>query len=80
MRRGPIVLMATAALLSLEKRGLTNFTSVSGQAESLPFANEVLDVVTTRALIGQPPSRKPLASCAQADVSRPQRQPEIRIV
>jgi ubiquinone/menaquinone biosynthesis C-methylase UbiE len=41
----------------LDKYGLTNFTSVSSQAESLPFANEVFDVVFMIAVLGEVPDR-----------------------
>ncbi|HKD27595.1 MAG TPA: methyltransferase domain-containing protein [Xanthobacteraceae bacterium] len=49
--------MLKMAAQRLEKQGFTNFTSVSSQAESLPFANEVFDVVFMITVLGEVPNR-----------------------
>jgi ubiquinone/menaquinone biosynthesis C-methylase UbiE len=41
----------------LKELGLTNFVTVSGQAESLPFASEAFDVVFMISLLGEVPDR-----------------------
>ncbi len=45
--------MLKMAAQRLGKRGFTNFTSVSSQAESLPFAKEVFDVVFMITVLGE---------------------------
>jgi ubiquinone/menaquinone biosynthesis C-methylase UbiE len=49
--------MLGMAAQRLEKHGLTNFATVSSQAESLPFANEVFDVVFMITVLGEVPDR-----------------------
>jgi ubiquinone/menaquinone biosynthesis C-methylase UbiE len=49
--------MLKTAVQRLGKHGLTNFTTVSSRAESLPFASEVFDVVFMISVLGEVPDR-----------------------
>jgi ubiquinone/menaquinone biosynthesis C-methylase UbiE len=49
--------MLKMATQRLERHGLANFTSVLGQAESLPFASEAFDVVFMISVLGEVPDR-----------------------
>lgn len=49
--------MLTMAAQRLEKHGLTNYTSISGLAESLPFSDAAFDVVFMVAVLGEVPDR-----------------------
>src|SRR5215467_9019056 len=50
--------MVTLAAQRLRKRGLANFTSVSGKAEKLPFSNAVFDVVFMITVLGEVADRR----------------------
>ena len=49
--------MLRMAAQRLRKHGLANFTSVSGLAQSLPFADQVFDVVFMITVLGEVPDR-----------------------
>jgi SAM-dependent methyltransferase len=49
--------MLKMAAQHLGKHGLTNFTSISGLAESLPFADAAFDVVFMVTMLGEVPDR-----------------------